>query len=268
MTMMRAPDLLDRRALALLALRDAFGRPVTSPVVVRAAGVRTVAKKDGTIAVIAAPGFAAYCSAFEAPPASPAVGSASIALEIRPLDPCLQARRYSLKLPRDPDPAKRDQPSSLFAPVVVKLLATALQGRDALAGIVRARVHRKADGALVGGALVRVRSNDGKFEAAGVTDRAGEATLILPDLPLAFAGSGGKMNATLAAKAIATVKPASAVFTSPDIWASVGGAAARAAGPFDPDELAAGPAPSFAGGTALDLSAGSESRLDLEWKQP
>lgn len=268
MTMMRAPDLLDRRALALLALRDAFGRPVTSPVVVQAAGVRTMLKNDGTIAVIAAPGFAIYCSAFAAPPPSPAVESVSIPLEILPVDPSLQARRYKLKLPRDLDPGKRDELISIFTPVTVKLLATPLQGRDAFAGIVRARVHRKTDGALVGGALVRVRSNDGKFEATGVTDGAGEAALVIPDLPLAFAGTGGKMNATLAAKAIVTVKPASAIFTSAAELSALGGAIQRAGWPFDPDELAAGPAPSFAGGTPLNLSAGTESRLELEWKQP
>ena len=167
MTMMLAPDLLDRRALALIALRDAFGRPVTSPVTVSAAGVRTVVKNGGTFAVVDAPGFAAHSSAFAVPPASPAIGSVSIPLAILPADPRLQARRYVLKLPRDPDPAKRGQANSLFAPVAVELLATPLQRREALAAIVRARVHRKSDGALVGGALVRIRSNDGKFEAMG-----------------------------------------------------------------------------------------------------
>jgi hypothetical protein len=267
MSMMLAPDLLDRRALALIAVRDAFGRAVTSPVIVEAAGVRTVVKTDGTIAVIDAPGFAAYGAAFAAPPANPAVGSVSLPLDILPADPCLQARRYVLKLPRDPDPAKRGQANSLFTPVAVELLATPLQRRDALAGIIRVRVHRKSDGALVGGALVRIRSTDGKFEARGVTDRAGEAALVVPNLPLGFAGSGGKMDASLAAKAIVKVNPASAIFTLPGDL-PVAGSISRAAGPFDPDELAAGPAPNFAGGTPFNLSAGTEPSLELEWKQP
>jgi len=268
MTMMLAPDLLDRRALALIALRDAFGRPVTSPITVSAAEVRIVVKNGGTFAVVDAPGFAAHSSAFAAPPASPPIGSVSIPLAILPADPRLQARRYVLKLPRDPDPAKRGQANSLFAPVAVQLLATPLQRREALAGIVRARVHRKSDGALVGGALVRIRSNDGKFEAMGVTDRAGEAALVVPGLPLAFAGSGGKTNATLAAKAVIKVVPASAIFTLPNELSGAGGAISRSAGLFDPDELAAGPAPSFAGGTPFDLGAGTEPSLELEWKQP
>ena len=84
MTMMLAPDLLDRRALARLVLRDSFGRTVRSPVLVTGEGVRTLVKADGTIAVLDAPGFAAHAAAFAAPPATPATGSRSIGLAIMP----------------------------------------------------------------------------------------------------------------------------------------------------------------------------------------
>ena len=43
--MMLAPDLLDRRALALIAVIDPFERPVHSPIAIAAAGVRVVAKQ-------------------------------------------------------------------------------------------------------------------------------------------------------------------------------------------------------------------------------
>src|SRR5690606_25950650 len=121
-------------------------------------------------------------------PASPAVESRSVTLTIAPAEPRLQARTFILKLPRNPDPAKFDQPESLFHPIEVILLATPLQGRDALACILRVRVHRKSDKALVGGALVRARSDNGKFEAMGITDRTGEAAVVFRDLPAAFAG--------------------------------------------------------------------------------
>ena len=268
MTMMLAPDLLDRRALALLALRDSFGRPVRSPVLVTGEGVRTLIKDDGTIAVLDAPGFAAHAAAFAAPPATPALGSKSIPLAIVPADPRLQARRFVLKLPRDPDPANAAQADSLFRAAEVTLLASALQRQEALSCVVRVTVHRESDGALVGKALVRARSDNGQFEAIAVTDRLGEAALVFPNLPVAFPGAGATADAELAAKAIVKVSPAKALFTPAAEAASSGGVRSRDVGIVDPDELAGSAAPSFAGGTPVKLSAGTEPTLALEWKQP
>ncbi|MCJ2186487.1 hypothetical protein [Novosphingobium beihaiensis] len=268
MTMMLSPDLLDRRALALIALRDAFGRPVRSPVHVTGEGVRALIKKDGTIAVLDAPGFGGHIGAFSEPPANPAIGSKPIPIAIEPSDPALQARHYVLALPRDPDPANRAQPNSLFRAAQVSLLATPQQKREGLACVLRVCVHRKGDGAAIGGALVRARSDNGKFEAMGVTDKAGEAALVFPDLPVAFPGAGGNMDPALPAKAIVKVVQASAVFTPKDSLRTPGGAVARKAGPFDPDKLASGPAPDFAGGTPFLLSAGTEPAIELEWLQP
>ena len=267
MTMMLAPDLLDRRALARLVLRDSFGRTVRSPVLVTGEGVRTLVKADGTIAVLDAPGFAAHAAAFAAPPATPATGSRSIGLAIMPAEPRLQGRRFVLKLPRDADPANAAQADSLFRPVEITLLASPLQRREALACVVRVTVRRKSDGALVGNALVRARSDSGQFEAMAVTDRLGEAALVFANLPVAFPGAGATADAALAAKAIVKVVPAKAVFT-PAETASAGGVSSRDAGIVDPDDLAGGAAPSFAGGTPFKLSAGTEPALALEWKQP
>ncbi len=266
--MMLRPDLLDRRALALLALRDAFGRPVRSPVLVTGDGVRTLIKDDGTVAVLEAQGFAAHAGAFAAPPLTPALGSKSIRLSIVPADPRLQARRFVLKLPRNPEPAKAAEADSLFRAAEVTLLASPLQRREALSCVVRVTLRRKSDGALVGKALVRARSDNGQFEAMAVTDRLGEAALVFPNLPVAFPGAGATADADLAAKVIVKVEPAKALFTPAAEAASSGGAPSRDAGVVDPDELAKGAAPSFAGGTPVKLSAGTEPALTLEWKQP
>ncbi len=265
--MMLAPDLLDRRALAILALRDSFGRAVQSPVLVTGERVKVRAKNGGTIAVLEAPGFSAYTAAFGKPPVSPSVESKSIPLEIWPADPRLQARRFVLKLPREPDPAHIEQPNSLFRPVEVTLLASPIQRRDGLACILRVTVRRKDDGALVGGALVRVRSDNGKFEAIGVTDRLGEAALVFSDLPVSFPGAGANADAGLPAKAIVKVVPGKINFTPADEAASPGGAISRNGGIVDPDELVAGGTPNFSSGTPVILSAGTEPAIDLEWKQ-
>jgi len=227
-----------------------------------------VTKDDGTIAVLDAAGFAAHAAAFATPPAAPALGSKSIALTITPADHRLQARGFVLMLPRDPDPAKAAQADSLFRPAEVMLLASPLQRREALACVVRVTVRRKSDGALVGKALVRARSDDGRFEAIAVTDRLGEAALVFANLPVAFAGAGATAEAELAAKAIVKVHPAKALFTPAEDAASAYGVRARDAGIVDPDQLASGPAPSFANGTPVKLSAGTEPAITLEWKQP
>ena len=268
MTMMLGPDLLDRRALALISLRDPFGRAVVSPVQVSGDGVRVLAKGGGKIAVIEAPGFAEYTRSFAEPPAGPAVESKSITLTMVPAEPRLQARVFVMKLPRNPDPAKFDQPESLFHPVEVPLLATPLQGRDPLACILRVRVHRKSDKALVGGALVRARSNNGKFAAMGITDRAGEAAVVFRDLPAAFAGQGGSTDRDLPAKVIVKVDPATAVFTPPAEADLASPNFTRRIDPPDPDKLAGGAAPTFAGGSVFKLAAGTEPTLEIEWKQP
>src|SRR5689334_5934611 len=114
MTMMLAPDLLDRRAAGLPALA-APGRPAGELAdSASAKGVRVVAKSGGRIAVLAAPGLEAHSAAFESAPATPALRSRAIALDLTPTGGRLLPRRFVLKLPRNPDPAQKDNPLSLF----------------------------------------------------------------------------------------------------------------------------------------------------------
>ncbi|HEY6815422.1 MAG TPA: hypothetical protein VI168_07785, partial [Croceibacterium sp.] len=89
MTMMLTPDLLDRRALALLALVDPFGRPLRGPALLSGEGLRTVAKPGGRWAILACKRLEAHAAAFEAAPDSPAQGSVGCAIDIRPADPGL-----------------------------------------------------------------------------------------------------------------------------------------------------------------------------------
>ena len=82
--MMLTPDLLDRRALALLRMVDVHGRPVAGPVRIEGEGVRTVAKAPGHFAVLAAAGFEDHVAAFLAPPAAPALQSRNVAIDLTP----------------------------------------------------------------------------------------------------------------------------------------------------------------------------------------
>lgn len=261
--MMLAPDLLDRRALAWLRLVDVAGRPVSERVLVHGGGLRSARKRDGSIAILSAGGFEDYCASFHAP-SSPAAGSTHFPIDIEPIGTDLSARRVDLLLPRDPDPAKADDPSSLFQPVEIEMLPGSGAPLTGSACALRVTVRRKNDSMLVQNALVRAQSDDKQFEARGLTDARGQATLIFASLPLSFAGAGANVSASIPAHAVVAVDPASVRFTDE---ASIP-QTARATPPFvDPDEPGFGAA-DFASGTAVAIGAGREVPLALEWTQP
>lgn len=269
MTMMLAPDLLDRRALALIAVIDPFGRPVHSSIAIAAVGVRVVAKQQGRIAVIEAPGLAAHSAAFEAPPSTPALRSQQIALDLTPVDRGLLSRRFVLRLPRNPDPAQKDDPLSLFQPERVMLSAAPCIGMDGNACIVRVSVRRSTDDACVENALVRAQAEDDAFAAWALTDPAGEAALVFPALPIAFAGPGGTTASGIAATIVVHIDPASVRFADPgNLIEARRAAAGRIRGHADPDAIAIANPTDFAAGDSVRLSAGTQPTLTVQWTAP
>ena len=265
---MLAPDLLDRRALALIRLVDVYGRPLAGPARIEGEGLRTVAKGEGAFAILAAAGLEAHESAFEAPPVGPAVGSRHVQLDVTPADPAAAPRGFDLRLPRDPDPAHALQPASLFQAEPVEMLPSARARLAGSACAVRVAVTRKDDGRLVENALVRARSDDGLFAARAVTDARGEACLIFPVLPLAFTGAGANVQPDLPARVVVHAGAPSARFHAPsEVQAAVAAAAARTAGHADPDALAAAFSADFQSGTPVQLAAGRERSLNIEWEE-
>jgi hypothetical protein len=259
----RALDLLDRRALALLRLVDVYGRTVTAPVGIRGDGVTSVRKNDGTIAILTAGGLEAYSASFVAP-SSPAVASRHVLLDLEPASAEISARRFDLTLPRNADPAKSDQPGSVFRSVDVEMLPG--QGARLVGGAcaLRVTVSRKSDKKLVQNALVRASSEDTHFTARGVTGARGEATLIFPGLPIAFPGAGANLQPDLVVRVALTVDTGSVVFNA----AGASPRQVRAAPPFvDPDELGSVDV-NFASGTPVSIRAGRDVPIALEWTQP
>lgn len=257
MIAMFAPDLLDRRALALLRLVDVAGRPILGPVRIEGDGLRIVAKGGGRFALLEARGFEAYTASFDPVAAAPA---RTVRLDLTPSASDVAPRSFGLRLPRSPD---AEAPSSLFEAQVVEMLPSALAGRSGSACTIRVSVRRSDDGRVVEGALVRARSADGAFTARAVTDARGEACLLFPFLPLAF--PGGTISAGQPARVVVHVDPGLARFHAP-AGAAAEAAALRTSGHIDPDSLAAAaPAPNFAAGAEASLSAGRESAVGLEW---
>jgi hypothetical protein len=267
MTML-APDVLDRRALALLRLTDVFGRAVAGPVRIEGEGVRTFAKASGDFAVLAAAGLEEHVSAFLAPPAAPALLSRHVAIDLTPAARDVAPRRFDLRLPRDPAMGNADQPDSLFRPIEIEMLPSPGARTSGSACAVRVAVRRKDDGRLVAYALVRARSDNGQFTARAVTDARGEACLVFPTLPLAFPGAGAAVQPDLPARVVATVDPEVARFHRPtEAAAAFEADAMRTINHPDPDAIGA-EAPDFDEGTEVRLSAGRAPGIVVEWEQP
>lgn len=262
------PDLLDRRALALVELRDPFGRRLPSPARIEGDGLRVVAKGGGRFAIVAAAGFASHESAFFAAPAAPEAGAIDVRLEIVPGDGGLAPRTALLKLPRDPDPDHGGETGSLFRAVRIDLLPAPPCAIPATAAGVRVTVRKRDDGRRVGGALVRVTSPDGKFKARAVTDVAGEALVIFAQFPPTHTGGGGQIADGLDATAtvVADLDEISLIADG-DLVHARSAARARTTGFPDPDALdAVLPAPP--GGTAVRLSTRVVASIELEWTDP
>ena len=129
-------------------------------------------------------------------------------------------------------------------------------------------VRRKSDGKVIEHALVRAQSDDGRFAARGLTDARGEATLVFPTLPLAFPGAAANVQPELPARVVVTVDSDVALFHGEDEIADAAEmAAVRTRDHPDPDALAA-PDTDFASGAAVNLAAGRQPSLTIEWKKP
>lgn len=262
MTMMLSPDLLDRRALALLRPVDVYGHPAGN-LLVRGDGIVSVRKRDGSIAILEAPGFEDYCASLVAP-SSPAPGSKAIAMDLEPVTFELSPRRFNLKLPRDPDPANAGDDASLFQPVGIEILPGPGARLSGSACALRVTVVRKSDKKLVENALVRARTDDQQFSARGLTNALGQATLVFPALPVAFPGAGANLLGEIQAHVVVTADPASANFNAPSALPG----RARSTPPFaDPDEIGS-LAADFASGTAVTIGAGRDVALKVEWTKP
>lgn len=268
---MAAPgwELSDRRVLAALTFVDAIGRPVRSPVRVSGTAVRLMAKRPGEMIVLDAPGLSAHTTVFEAPPAMPAVGSSAVALDVVPADPGLGARRVTLLLPRDPNPANAGNANSLFRPIEITLLPAPSATSSGLVTAIRVSVTRDDDGRAIEGALVRLRPEGGRPQAVALTDPGGEALVLVPGVPLASPGMGGVVLADIAAELDAIVDPLLARFHAPeDVAAARAAALARDTGLIDPDDLELRLSADATPAIPLRIGAGRTHTAVLTWAPP
>jgi hypothetical protein len=262
-------EFLDRRVLAALRFVDAAGRYVTAPVTVTAPGVRFRVRRPGQIVIISAPGLGAYTDSFLAPPVTPAVGSISVALDLRPSDPSLGPRRFALALPRNPDPAHAADPGSLFQPVDVPLLPAPSATITGLLSATRVGVHRATDGVAIEGALVRLRPEGGRPQARALTDAAGDAVVLVPGVPMSSPGAGGTVRPDIAADLDAIIDPNLVRFNDlAGLDQARAAAAARLTDLIDPDDVEFRLAASATPAVTVRIAAGQTRTAAIVWPPP
>jgi hypothetical protein len=177
---------IDRRVLGAVRFRDAVTQlDVTAPLRVTAPGVRWVRNLRGWYVAAGAPGLEAHTFSIDKPPTQPAVGKVPVALAAEDPTGTYLPRRAVLTLPRDPDPAKKDSPSSIFAPADVELFPTpaapVMPGWAVLRVTVLTRGGKPAAGALL--RVVR-KGAAGELLGRGMTDARGEALVAVAGIPV------------------------------------------------------------------------------------
>lgn len=164
---------------------------------------RIVRNRSGLHVVWSLADLAAHAGAFLAPPASPALGSVELPLQVS--DPAGQylARSFSLQLPRDADPRHANNTDSLFRPQRVELYRSAAAPVGANWARLDVRVTEAASGDALGGTLVEVRDTSDRVLARGLTDWRGEAVVPVAGVPVTTWSDDG--GAVVVSETAATV---------------------------------------------------------------
>ncbi len=173
----------DTRVLGALRCVDAAtGAQADAPLRVQIAGARVRRNRSGLFVIVQATGLEDHEGRFDAPPATPALGSVAFTARIEDPSGRYLPRLAALALPRDPDPSRATLAGSLFRPVEVRMHPAAVAPLGANWAALRITA-RSGAGEALGGALVAVRSGSTVL-ARGLSDWRGEALVPVPGVPV------------------------------------------------------------------------------------
>ena len=171
------------RVLAALRPVDGTtGMALRSPLEVSGAGARIARNRSGLYVIHEWSRLPSHAAAFEAPPDLPAVGSEQLEITLRDPVGGYLPRLAMIDLPRDPQ-AGANSPDSLFVALDIPLYPSAAAGLGTNWTAVRASVTDNADGAALGGALLRVVAG-ATVLARGMSDWRGEALVPVVGVPV------------------------------------------------------------------------------------
>ena len=176
---------VESRVLGALSFVDAttLTRVTTGLLVQAPAGARLQRNASGLYVITHLAALAAHEAAFEAPPATPAVGSVALSVSVADTQGRYLPRTTTVLLPRDPaagDPLPAD---SLFLPIEIALYPAPTALTSANWALLRVTVTATPSGDALGGALL-LASIGASVVARGVTDWRGEALVAVPGVPV------------------------------------------------------------------------------------
>jgi hypothetical protein len=253
----------DRRILAALRWVDATtGLAIAEPMQVQSPGVQLVRNASGYLVVMAAPGIpTTYTNAFQEAPATPLINSVVVDLTITDPTGIYLPRRYTLKLPRNPDPDQANSPDSLFRPVDVQLYRSPAAATLSTWAVLRATVTDQTNHRLPW-ALIRVTQPSTKLSLSQADDR-GEALVAVPGIPLTTAGAGA--GAVIANEVNVTLE----IIFDPALQPIPPSSTGELQEPLnpdylpDPDQLVKGDSPLRKGSLTYALAAGRDRAATL-----
>lgn len=209
---MRLLGSVQARVLGAIEVVDAItGRRVLTPLAIRTRAMRTVRNAHGLHAVVDADGLSEYAATFDLADLEVVPAPLSHPFDIEIADPAghYLSRRARVHLPRDPDPAHRDQPDSVFQPLPLRLFrapaAPVLPGWS----ILRATVYGvdaplgdgepvPADAPRLPWTLITITEppalpgDPARVLSLAMTDGRGEALIGIPGLPRFTWGEDGE----------------------------------------------------------------------------
>lgn len=244
---------LERSALGALRVTDAVtGRAVAAPVIVSAPGLHLLRKGVADYVIMAADALGA---------------GLDVPVEVQPLGGAYLARRIMLHLPRNPDPANAGLSTSIFQPAAIPLLPAPSYPATGNMALLRVTLRRSTDGARVGGAVVRLRTAPLPApDVHSTSDVAGEALIVVPDVPLTSPGPGATVVGDVPAQLDVLVDPALASFTADaDLDAARRIAQARTTGFIDPDDIIARLGPAAPAAITVRVASGRVAFATATW---
>jgi hypothetical protein len=177
---------IEQRILGALRLTDrVMQRSLTRPLHLTSNKARLVRNSRGYYVVTHATGLDRHIASFKKIPAAPALESRKYRFIVTdPLGYYLP-RLLELRLPRDPDPGHAENGNSLFKTVDVAMYPASTAPLLYNWSSLRISVARAANNSVVRGALLRVIDvADDRVLASGISDKRGEALVIVPGVPI------------------------------------------------------------------------------------
>ncbi len=266
----------EQRVLGALQFVDATtGVPIDTPLQLQAhvppgETVAWLRNRSGAYVLREWSRLSAHAAAFAAPPAAPDVGSATLDCSV--VDPAgdYLPRSFTTDWPRDPDPALRGLPGSLFTAERIELMRSARAALGANWARLAIRVAETTTDDALGGALVEVRAPGGALLGRGVTEWNGEALLPIAGVPITTwsEGEGAVVVSETPVRVSALFLAASGLRTPRAVADAGHGATPPSMPPPNPERIAADPAAQASEPVELALAAGRSRAVRISIDLP